>query len=237
MWLSRSRMLFGDAAVARLATARVAVFGVGGVGGYVVEVLARSGIGEIHLFDGDVVAESNLNRQIIALRDTLGRSKVEVTAERVQAIKPACHVVAHHIFYLPECADEVDLSGFDYVADCVDTVAAKAELVRRCQRLGVPLIVSMGAGGKFDPTAFRVGDLNQTRMDPLARALRRRLRDEGIKHVRCVWSEEPPHRASFLNDEPQARVPASNAFVPASAGVIIGGEIVKALAEVPSRSR
>ncbi len=235
MWLSRTRMLFGSEALERLKKARVAVLGIGGVGGYVVEVLARSGVGELHLFDNDVVAETNLNRQIVALRSTLGKYKTDVSASRVADINPSCCIKTFHLFYTPQNADQIDLSQYDYVADCVDTVAAKAELIRRCTSLGVPIISSMGAGAKTDATAFRVGDLSKTKVDPLAKALRRKLAAEGIRHAKCVWSEEQPvplHPETFVNCETKHSgrpVPASNAFVPATAGLIIGGEIVKDL--------
>ena len=232
MWLSRTRLLIGDEAVSRLAASRVVVFGVGGVGGYVVESLARSGVGEIHLFDNDVVTLTNLNRQIVALRSTLGLYKVDVAADRIRDINPDCRVVPHRMFYLPENADEVDLSGFDYVADCIDTVIAKVELIRRCRALNVPLITCMGAAGKLDPTAFRVGDLSKTQVDPLAKALRKRLRAEGIYHARCVWSEEIPIKAVQTTTETSVTsrpIPPSNAFVPAAEGLVAASEIIKGL--------
>ena len=231
-WLSRTEMLLGEEAIQRLLSAKVAVFGVGGVGGYAVEVLARSGVGELHLFDADTFCESNLNRQLIATRNSIGQKKVEAAAERIKLINPQCKVSAHEMFYLPEKAHLVDLSAYDYVADCVDTVSAKVELIRRCTKADVPIIVSMGAANKLDATAFRVGPLRKTQVDPLAKALRKKLRGEAIGRVKCVWSEEVPcEPLGFVQySEPTGRpVPASNAFVPAAAGIILGGEIVKDL--------
>ena len=253
---SRTRLLLGDAAMATLAAARVAVFGIGGVGGHALEVLARSGVGAIDVFDGDRVCLTNVNRQALALLSTVGRLKVEVAQERVADINPACRVGAHRLFYLPENADEVDLSAFDYVVDCVDTVAAKVELACRCHALGVPLIASMGAANKLDATAFRVADVYDTQVDPLARVLRKRLRQRGVPALKVVYSEEEPLAPMATEEElaammateletetaaakAQAKeaqrscrrraIPASNAFVPAAAGLILGGEVVKDL--------
>ena len=241
---SRTRMLLGPSAIDVLRASRVAVFGVGGVGGYAVEVLARSGVGLLDLFDNDRVSLTNLNRQLIALHSTLGRYKVDVAAERIRDINPSCQVRPVPMFYLPENADEVDLTRYDYVVDCIDTVKAKMELARRCHALGIPLISSMGAANKLDPTAFRVSDLSKTQMDPLAKIMRTTLRREGIRHLKVVCSEDPPLRPVWPLPEntdrpdatpdgqaapPRRQVPASNAFVPASAGLIIGGEVVKDL--------
>ena len=177
---SRSRMLLGDGPQERLFHASVALFGVGGVGGFCAEALARAGIGALDLYDDDTVSESNLNRQLIALHSTLGRPKAEVMAERVRDINPACRVRALRMFYLPENAGEVDLSRYDYVVDAVDTVSAKLELAVRCQALGVPLISAMGSGNKLDPSAFSVSDLSKTEGCPLARVMRKELRKRGI---------------------------------------------------------
>lgn len=240
-------MMLGSRAMQTLAASRVAVFGVGGVGGYAVEVLARSGVGAIDLFDNDRVCVTNVNRQIIALTTNIGRFKVDVAAERIAAINPDCRVTVHHMFYLPANADEVDLTAYDYVVDCVDTVSAKMELIRRCTRLGIPFICSMGAANKLDPTAFCVADAQQSRVDPLARVLRKMLGREGIRHFKCVYSPEKP---LIPQEEPQpfdcpyrhlcgdsadghcgtaGKSPASNAFVPAAAGLILGGEVIKDL--------
>lgn len=220
----RTRLLFGEAAIERLKASKVAVFGIGGVGGYATEVLARSGVGHIAIFDHDRVALSNLNRQIIALHSTLGKLKVDVAAERILDINPDCIVEKHDMFYLPENAEEIDLQAFDYVIDCVDTVKAKLELIRRCHRLGVRIISSMGAANKMDATAFRVSDLAKTQIDPLAKVLRKTLRKEGIEHVKVVYSEELPK----LSAEKREGL-GSNAYVPAAAGLIVGGEVVKDL--------
>lgn len=239
----RTEMLLGKPAIEALAKSRVAVFGVGGVGGYVVEVLARSGVGTLDLFDDDKVCPSNINRQIIALHSTIGRYKVDVAAERATDINPQCTVNAHKMFYVVGNADQTDLSVYDYVVDCIDTVSAKMELVRRCTKLGVPILCCMGAANKLDPTAFRVTDICYTKMDPIARVMRRKLAKEGIKHFKCVYSEEIPLtqipcQASDdgPNPEPQSgthapkrNVPASNAFVPAAEGLVAGGEVVKDL--------
>ena len=226
-------MLLGQVAMERLARSRVAVFGVGGVGGYVVEVLARSGVGALDLFDNDRVSITNCNRQIIATVHNVGQYKVDVAAERILSINPGCKVTTHKTFYLVSNADEVDLSVYDYVVDCIDTVSAKMELVRRCQRLGVSHICSMGAANKLDPTAFRVLDSSETKNDPLAKVMRKHLRREGIDHFKCVCSDEMPiepigEPAETAKNGTRA-VPASNAFVPAAAGVIVGGEVVKDL--------
>ncbi|MBQ9465691.1 MAG: tRNA threonylcarbamoyladenosine dehydratase [Muribaculaceae bacterium] len=225
----RTALMLGREAMERLARARVAVFGVGGVGSYVVEALARSGVGTLELIDNDVVSVSNINRQLVALHSTVGRPKVEVAAERVRDINPECRVIARRMFYLPTNADEVDLTSFDYVADCIDTVSAKMELIRRCTRQGVPIICSMGAAYKLDPTAFRVADITKTMMDPLARVLRKRLRREGINHFLTVYSPEAPVEVAYGDSE--EHVPASNAFVPAAAGLTIAGHIVRSLAQ------
>ena len=218
---SRTRMLFGSEAVTALSKSRVAVFGVGGVGGYAVEVLARSGVGCIHLIDNDRVNITNINRQIVALHSTIGQYKVDVATKRIHDINPCCDVVAHKMFYLPENADEIDVGSFDYVVDCIDTVSAKLELMRRCHQSGVKLISSMGAANKLDATAFRVADIEKTSVDPLAKVIRKKLRKEGIKGVKVVFSEEEPLKSADRN------TPASNAFVPAAAGLILGGEVVK----------
>ena len=188
----RTRMLVGDEPLARLAKARVAVFGVGGVGGSCVEALARAGIGSLHLYDDDTVSESNLNRQLAALRSTIGRPKGEVLAERILDINPACQVKTIRMFYLPENADTVDLKQYDYVVDAVDTVAAKLELAVRCTAQNVPIISAMGSGNKLDPTAFVVTDLSKTQGCPLARVMRKELRKRGITHLKVVWSPEEP---------------------------------------------
>lgn len=236
----RTKLLLGNEAMERLEHSRVIVFGVGGVGGYVVEVLARSGVGMLALVDNDRVSLTNLNRQIIALHSTLDRLKVDVFEERIHDINPACKVEKFPMFYLPENAGDIDLSHYDYVVDCIDTVKAKLELVRRCHRLNVPIISSMGAANKLNPTAFRVADISKTYMDPLAKAMRTTLRREGIQHLKVVFSDEPPLQPVIDDEETKKEaealaangrrsLPASCAFVPAAAGLVIGSEVVKDL--------
>lgn len=230
---ARTRLLLGQDGLDRLAAARVAVFGVGGVGGYVVEALARSGVGALDLIDSDTVDATNLNRQIIATVDAIGRSKVEVAAERVASINPSCVVRAHQCFFLPETAGQFDFAAFDYVVDAVDTVSAKIALVEAAFAAGVPIVSSMGAGNKLDPTAFRVADIYETSVDPLARVMRRELRRRGIPSLKVVYSTELP---LFPADDDMAvkdgtrPAPGSVAFVPSVAGLILGGEVVKDLA-------
>ncbi|MBR5102167.1 MAG: tRNA threonylcarbamoyladenosine dehydratase [Muribaculaceae bacterium] len=232
---TRTQMLFGADTMAKLAASRVAVFGMGGVGGYVVEALARSGVGAIDLVDNDVVSITNINRQIVALESTIGKPKVEVARERVLDINPQCHVTTHQLFYLPSTAGEIDLKQFDYVVDCIDTVAAKMELIRRCVASEVPILVCMGAANKLNPMAFRVADISKTNNDPLARVLRKRLRREGIKHFKCVYSEELPlepiEEAELTSDDHRRRfsTPASNAFVPAAEGLAAAAAVINDL--------
>ena len=230
---ARTRLLLGDDGLARLAAARVAVFGIGGVGGYAVEALVRSGVGALDLIDSDTVDATNLNRQIFATLPGAGRPKVSVAAERVASINPACTVRAHECFFLPETADRFDFSAFDYVIDAVDTVAAKIALVEAARAAGTPIVSSMGAGNKLDPTAFRVADIYETSVDPLARVMRRELRRRGIPALKVVYSTEPP-REPFPDGERvkdgSRPAPGSVAFVPSVAGLILGGEVVRDLA-------
>ena len=231
---ARTELMLGAEAMDRLARSRVAVFGIGGVGGYVVEALARSGVGALDLIDDDTVSVSNINRQIFALHSTLGRAKVDVAAERVRDINPNCKVTVHRMFYLPENADELDMTQFDYVVDSLDTITAKMEIARRCLKLGVTHICSMGAAYKMDPMAFRVADFDSTRIDPLARMLRKLLHREGIHHFKCVYSEEEPR---WNPDVPVyvdgKKQPGSNAFVPAAAGLLIAREVIVDLTASP----
>ena len=222
----RTEMLLGAEAMERLGRARVAVFGAGGVGGYVIEALARSGVGALDIVDNDTVAESNLNRQIIATRKTLGQYKVDAARARVAEINPECRVTAHRIFFLPENADSFDFGGFDYVVDAIDTVSGKLALVERAKAFGVPVISSMGAGNKLDPAAFEVADIYKTSVCPLARVMRYECRKRGIKDLKVVYSKEPPLRPK------NAEFPGSVAFVPSAAGLIIAGEVVKDLISV-----
>ena len=232
---ARTEMLFGPEAMARLAAARVAVFGVGGVGGFAAEAIARSGVGALDLFDDDDIALTNLNRQIIATHDTLSQSKVDAMAERLRRIVPEARIAPRRMFYMPENADAVDLSEFDYIVDAVDTVAAKLELAVRATALGVPIISAMGAGNKLDPTQITVGDIYETSGCPLARVMRRELRKRGVPRLKVAWSPEPPLVPRALPDgepgaHPRRAVPGSTAFVPSAMGLVIAGVVVRALA-------
>ena len=243
-------MLLGQMNIDRLRNRRVAVFGIGGVGGHAVEALCRSGVGMIDIFDGDVVDVSNINRQIIATHKSVGRDKVDVMRERLLEIDPDVIVGAHKLFYLPETASAVDLSVYDYVIDAVDTITAKIELVCRAKALGVPVISSMGAANKLDPTAFEVADIYDTSVCPVARIMRSELRKRGVESLKVVYSREAPKKvpredASQGKQEDASRlceqggelsprfspVPASVPFVPPVAGLILAGEVVKDLIE------
>lgn len=228
--LSRTRMLIGDSAVRRLLRARVAVFGIGGVGGYAVEALARAGVGALDLIDSDSVAPSNLNRQIIATRETLGEAKVDAARKRILSIAPYCKVRTYPVFYLPETAKDFDFSAYDYVIDAVDTVSAKLSLIEEAKRCGTPIISAMGAGNKFDPTAFRVSDISKTSVCPLARVMRTELRKRGIRDLKVVWSDEVPTRRHGTQSTDKEKLPpASISFVPSVVGLIMAGEVVKDL--------
>ena len=200
--LQRTEMLLGKEALEKLRRSRVAVFGVGGVGGFAVEALARTGIGALELVDRDVVSLTNLNRQILATHETIGRDKVDVAVERVRAIDPSIRVTGRKCFYLPETADQFDFSGYDYVVDAVDTVKAKIDIIVRATEAGVPVISSMGAGNKLDPTQFRVADIYKTSMDPLAKVLRKELRKRGVKRLKVVYSPEKPLTPGDPGEEP-----------------------------------
>ena len=231
----RTRMLLGSAAMERLARCRVAVFGLGGVGGDAVEALARSGVGALDLIDNDTFAESNLNRQLLATLDTVGRPKAEAAAERVRRINPECRVTVHRVFYLPETQDLFDFSQFDYVVDAIDTVTGKLALVKQARDAGTPGISAMGTANKLDPTALRVSDISETSVCPLARVMRRECARRGIARLKVVWSSEPPRRpleplpAAERKEGPRKDVPGSTAFVPAAAGLILAAEVVKDL--------
>ena len=228
---ARTAMLIGDEGVARLARAHVAVCGVGGVGGFVVEALARAGVGELSLFDNDVVSVSNINRQIIATHSTVGQKKTEAAAARVRDIDPDITVHCHNVFYLPENADQFDLSRYDYIVDAIDTVAAKMELIRRARAAGVPIICSMGTGNKLDPTAFRVARIEKTDTCPLARTVRNLCKKEGIRGVKVVYSAEQPQGAT-LSDGHGRHAPGSISFVPAAAGLCLAGEVIREIAKI-----
>ena len=231
---SRMEIIYGAEAMKRLAEARVAVFGVGGVGGYVVEALARSGIGSLDLIDSDTVSLTNLNRQILALHSTIGRLKTDAARERVLDINPDCHVETYPVFYLPETADRFDFTQYDYVVDAIDTVSGKIQLVLQAQAAGVPIISSMGAGNKTNPAAFEAEDIYRTSVCPLAKVMRRELKKRGVKSLKVVYSKEPPvqpKNAGLCAEEVGVRrsIPGSAAFVPSAAGLIIAGEVVNDL--------
>ena len=229
MQFSRTALLLGQDGVEKLKKARIAVFGVGGVGGYVVEALARSGVGTLDLIDNDKVSLSNLNRQIIALHSTIGRQKTEVAAERAKDINPQINVNAYNVFYLPETAVQFDFSQYDYVVDAIDTVSGKIALVEQAKAANVPIISAMGAGNKLDPTAFEVADVSKTTVCPLARVMRRELKKRGIEHLKVVYSKEEPQPAKMLDEETGKPIPASVAFVPSVVGLIVASEVIKDL--------
>ena len=227
---SRSALLLGDAALARLARAHVAVFGVGGVGAACCEALARGGVGRFTLFDNDVVSLSNINRQLVALHSTLGKGKAQVMKERILDISPGAEVTVRPVFYTPENAADFPLDDYDYIADCIDTVSSKLCLIESAHRAGVPIISALGAGNKMDPTRFQAADISKTSVCPLARVLRTQLRKRGILHHPVVFSTEPPLPTRQVITEKGRHLPGSLSFVPPVAGMILAGEIIKALA-------
>lgn len=228
---SRTELILGAEAMDILRRSRVAVFGVGGVGGYAVEALARCGVGTIDLIDNDCVSLTNINRQIIALHSTLGRPKVDVMAERIGDICPQIVVNRHNCFFLPETADRFDFSQYSYVIDCIDTVSGKLEIVLRCQAADVPVISSMGTGNKLDPSRFQIADISKTTVCPLARAMRGLLRKKGVAHLKVVYSDEPPFKpeAGEETSDSKRSIPASLSFVPSVAGLMLAGEVVRDL--------
>lgn len=232
---SRTALLIGPEAITKLQRSRVAIFGIGGVGGYVAEALARSGVGTFDLIDNDTVALTNLNRQIIATHATLGQPKVQVMAERIHAINPEAIVYVHQCFFLPENAHEFDFAQYDYVVDAVDTVAAKIAIIIAAKAAGVPVISSMGAGNKMDPGKFQVADIFKTSVDPLARVIRQEMKKRGVKKLKVVYSTELPLTPLDAESEchaeaPQRRaLPGSTAFTPSAAGLLLASEVVKDL--------
>ena len=243
---SRTELLLGKEAMEKLQNSRVAVFGIGGVGGYTVEALARSGIGKLDLIDDDKVCLTNINRQIIATHSTIGKYKVEVAEERIKDINPDCEVTTYRKFYTPETSAEFDFSQYDYVVDAIDTVSGKIELVMQAQKSHTPIICSMGAGNKMNPTAFEVTDIYKTSVCPLARVMRYELKKRGVKKLKVVYSKEKPlvpiedtaiscrehcicHPGTARNSTQRRAIPGSNAFVPSVVGLIIAGEVVKDL--------
>ncbi|MBQ7835160.1 MAG: tRNA threonylcarbamoyladenosine dehydratase [Ruminiclostridium sp.] len=233
---SRAELMFGSEAMEKLKNARVAVSGIGGVGGYTAEALARGGIGALDLIDNDDVSVSNINRQIYALDSTVGKLKVEAAKARIHDICPDTVVNAHACFFMPETAHEFDFSVYDYVVDAIDTVTGKLEIIKRAKAAGVPVITAMGAGNKLDPTMFRVSDISKTKVCPLARVMRYELKKLGISGVKAVYSEEEPIKPAENPDDPQSEfrrsIPASNSFVPPVAGLIMAGEVIKDIAGI-----
>lgn len=226
---SRFELLVGEDNIQKLNQAHVIVFGVGGVGGYVVEALVRSGIGHITIVDNDVISLSNLNRQIIATQETIGQKKVDVMKKRILSIHPECDVTTLDMFYLPETADQIDLSQYDYVVDAIDTITSKIELAVRCDQK-IPLISSMGTGNKINPALLQVSDIYKTSVCPLAKVMRRELKKRRVKHLKVVYSQELPMKP-FESDEitHKRTIPGSTAFVPSSAGLLIASEVVRDL--------
>lgn len=240
--LIRTRMLIGDDPIERLKRSKIAVFGVGGVGGYCAEALARSGVGAMDLYDDDTVSESNLNRQIAALHSTIGLPKAEVMASRIRDINPECQVQSVRMFYLPENAETVPFHQYDYVIDCIDTVTAKLDLIQRCTQQNIPIISAMGSGNKLDPSAFVVTDITKTEGCPLARIIRKELRKRGIQHLKVVYSTELPRSPiqpaqaeapSGTDTRPGSTArkdtPGSISFVPAAAGLLLASAVVRDL--------
>ena len=238
---SRTQLLLGSEAMEKLSKSRVAVFGLGGVGGYVVEALVRAGVGALDLIDKDKICLSNLNRQILATRSSLGRDKVDVAAERAADINPRCKIRVYKTFYLPETAEQFCFSDYDYVVDAIDTVTGKIQLVLQAREAGTPIISSMGTGNKLDASAFRVADLSETTVCPLARIMRKELKKRGVTHLKVVYSAETPLETAngsadnplpegeFLEGSSRRSIPGSVAFVPSVAGLILAGEVIRDL--------
>ena len=231
----RTAMLLGEEAMAKLQNARVAVFGIGGVGGYTVEALARAGIGALDLIDSDCVSLSNINRQILATHSTVGMPKVEAAKARVLDINPSLKVTTWPVFYTPETADQFDFTRYDYIVDAIDTVTGKLALVERAAEAGTPIICCMGTGNKLDPTRFEVADISKTSMCPLARVMRKELGKRGIKHLKVVYSQEEALTPVGAEEEMKAlgkrQIPGSVSFVPGAAGLILAGEVIKDIAK------
>lgn len=246
---SRTQLLLGEEGMEKLYNSHVAVFGIGGVGGHVVEALVRSGIGTIDIFDNDTVCLTNLNRQLIATMDTIGRYKVDVMKERAMSINPKVTINAHKCFYMPDNADDYDFSGYSYIVDAIDTVTGKLEIIMRANALNIPVISCMGAGNKLDASRLEVSDIYDTSMCPLARTMRRELKKRGIKQLKVVYSKEKPRRPiedtnvsgtnqciyppnTDIQSTPRRDIPGSTAFVPAVAGLIAAGEVIRDLSKI-----
>lgn len=224
---ARTEALIGKGAIEKLKRCRIAVFGAGGVGGYVIEALARSGVGAIDIIDGDKVDITNLNRQIIATENTVGMLKVDAAEERIKCINPDCSVKKYPLFFLPENSNQIDFSVYDYVVDAVDTISAKIEIVLKAKKGGIKVISAMGAGNKLDASRFKVADIYETDVCPLARVMRRELKKRGVEKLKVVYSDEPPANSALT--EKGKPVPASVAFVPSVAGLLIAAEVIKDL--------
>lgn len=226
----RTRLLVGEQAIEKLNNARVAVFGIGGVGGHLAEALARSSVGYIDLYDNDVVSETNLNRQIVALRSTIGKYKTEVMKERILDINPECNVNAFNLFYESANANTIDLSKYNYIADAIDSVKSKIELIVRANDLNVPIISAMGAGNKMNPTQFEVADIFKTSVCPLARIMRKELKSRGVSHLKVCYTKEDPIVPLLSTEDKGGKLtPGSNAFCPSVMGLVMASEVVKDL--------
>ncbi len=232
-WQDRSSLIYSEEALEKLSNCRVAVFGVGGVGGHALEALVRSGIGRIDVIDADVVDETNLNRQLLATRDNIGRKKVDVARQRVLSINPDAEVVTYDLFYLPETKGEFDFSSYDYILDCIDTVSGKVSLIEEAKAAGVPIISAMGCGGKSDPSRLKIADIEKTSVCHLAKVMRLELRKRGIKKVKVVYSDEPVKakeiKEKTAEGERNVRRIGSGPFVPCAAGLLMASEVVKEL--------
>lgn len=232
---SRTEIILGKEALTKLKKSHVAVFGIGGVGSYVIEGLVRSGIGEIDIIDNDEVSITNLNRQLIATTKTIGQYKVDVAENRIKEINPQCIVNKHKIFYLPEKKDEFDFTKYDYIVDAIDTVSGKIGLIEEAKKCGTPIISAMGAGNKINPTAFKVADIYETKVCPLCHVMRKELRKRGVKNLKVIYSEETPLKPSPYSEDMKTdknikrEVPGSTSFVPPVVGFIIAGEVIKDL--------
>lgn len=230
----RTSLLLGEDNMEKLRQSRVAVFGLGGVGGYAAEALVRGGVGSLDIIDCDVLSESNLNRQIFATYDTIGMQKTEAAKNRLLSINPDLHLTVHNMFYLPETADQIDFSVFSYIVDAIDTITAKLEIIKRAQALNIPLISSMGTGNKLDPTQFEVTDIYKTSVCPLAKVMRKLCKENGIKKLKVVYSKELPIKVETISPDKETvlkkhQTPGSISFVPPAAGLIIAGEVIKDL--------
>lgn len=224
---SRTELLIKKEGLEKLSRAKVAIFGIGGVGGFVTEGLVRAGVGNIVLIDHDTVSESNLNRQIIATTKTIGKYKVDVMKERILDINPDANVEVHKEFFMPNSGTDIINDGLTYVVDCVDTVTAKLEIINRCKNLGIPVISAMGTGNKLDPSRFEITDISKTSVCPLAKVMRKELKNRGITNLKVIYSKEEPIKTGVIDEESHKQVPGSISFVPSVAGLMIAGEVVR----------